>query len=70
MELNINTTTNSGRIELTADQREKLFSAMQKLAEEKRALILANHSPEYWENYRNAFQRRRLGVVSPTENRS
>ena len=61
MELNVNTGADSGRMELTTDQREKLFFAMQKLAEEKRYRILANHPPEYWENYLEAVKRRRLG---------
>lgn len=71
MELNLNNSTDLGRMELTADQIEKLFSAMQKLAREKRDLIIANHPPEYWENYRNAVKRRaRIRQEWMRENRS
>lgn len=62
MELNLNNSTDSGRVELTADQTEKLFSAMQKLAREKRDLIVASHPPEYWENYWEAVKLRRARI--------
>lgn len=60
MELNVNNGTDTGRIHLTTDELEKLRSAMKKLAKEKLDSIIANHSPEYWENYWNAVKRRRM----------
>lgn len=60
MELDVNNSTDSGRFQLTPDQLDRLRPAMEKLVRQKRDRILANHSPEYWENYRNAVKRRRM----------
>jgi hypothetical protein len=60
MELNVNNSTDSGRIKLTADELERLRPAAEKFAKEKLDCIIANHSPEYWENYWNAVKRRRM----------
>ena len=60
MELNVNNSTDSGRFQLTPDQLNRLRPEMEKLAREKRNRILANHPPEYWENYRDAVKRRRM----------
>lgn len=60
MELNVNNGPDSGRIQLSTDELERLRPAMEKLAKEKLDRIMANHSPEYWENYRNAVKRRRM----------
>jgi len=62
MELNVNKSTDSGRIQLTAEELERLRSAAEKFGKEKLDLIIANHPPEYWENYWNAVKRRRARI--------
>jgi len=62
MEPHLNNSTDSVRIELTNVQMEALFLAMEKLAKKKRRLILANHPPEYWDNYLNRVKQRREGI--------
>jgi hypothetical protein len=62
MEFNINNGTDPGRIQFTGEELESLRSAMEKLAKEKWDCIIANHPPEYWENYWNAVKRRRARI--------
>ncbi|MDR6804311.1 hypothetical protein J2Y45_001580 [Dyadobacter sp. BE34] len=70
MALNVNNNADSDRIQFTSDELEKLRIVAEKLGKEKLARIVANHPPEYWENYWNAMKRHRLGMTIPVESRS
>ncbi|SEI38815.1 hypothetical protein SAMN05216327_101141 [Dyadobacter sp. SG02] len=54
--------TSSGRIEFTAGELERLRLAARKFGREKLDRIIANHPPEYWENYWKAMEERRAGI--------